>query len=85
MKMFLVETLLNFVFYVRNILSKSTEVPFPVYYYIYYCSNDTRIHGQNAQWSDKFTEISKPQRSALFFHALSFYFDFSSLKPLTEI
>ena len=36
MKMFLVETLLNLVIYVRNVQSKNTETLFPIYY-IYYC------------------------------------------------
>ena len=46
--------------------------------------NDILIHGQNAQWSvilDKCTEISsKYRRSAMFFNALSFCFDFSSFQ-----
>ena len=44
MKMFLVEILLNLVIYVRNVHSKNKEAPFPIYYYIYFVPNDTRIH-----------------------------------------
>ena len=31
LKMFLVETLLNLVIYVRNVHSKNTKAPFPIY------------------------------------------------------
>ena len=51
--------------------------------------NDTRIHGQNAQWSvilDKCTEISsKYRQSPLFFNALSFVLISHHFKPLTKI
>ena len=72
MKMFLFQTLVNLVIYVRNVRSKNTEAPFPIYLFIY------------LQWSvilDKCTEISsKYRRSALFFNALSFCFDVSSFQ-----
>ena len=43
--MFLVETLLNLVIYVRNMHSKKTEAPFPIYCYIStIVLNDARIH-----------------------------------------
>ena len=44
MKVFLVETLLNLVIYVRNVHSKNTEEPFRIYYHIYTIApNDTLI------------------------------------------
>ena len=37
---------INFFFaYIRNMHSKNTEAPLPVYYYIYIVPNDTRIYG----------------------------------------
>ena len=60
--MFLIETLMNLVIYVRNVCTVKTQKHrFPFIIISTIVPNDARIHGQNAKWSvilDKYTEIS---------------------------
>ena len=72
--MFLVETLLNLVIYVRNVHSKNTEAPFPIYYYIYYSGLPLFTWREiQGLFQDLFVEIQdllcqlKPERYTHFF------------------